>query len=64
MASKFFGGLMIVAGVFIVFAGGCFLVLAGPLFGEAWFGLLSVAVGAVLIALGVKLIRAQGESDG
>lgn len=57
MATRFFGFLTIVVGVFVCFAGACFTLFGAGL--EALFGL---AVGIGLIFVGVKMVRGSGES--
>lgn len=49
---KFFGSLSVVVGVFVSFAGTCFLAFDVPL-----VGLVGVAVGIALIAGGIRMIR-------
>jgi hypothetical protein len=56
MASKFFGSLTIVVGVFICFAGACF-----TLFGAGVQALFGLVVGIALIVVGVKMLRGGGE---
>ena len=54
---KFFGSLSVVVGVFVSFAGTCFMAFNVPL-----VGLLGVAVGIALIAGGMRMIR-EGRSQ-
>ena len=55
---KFFGGLSVVVGVFVSFAGTCFLAFNVPL-----VGLLGVAVGIALITGGIRMIREGRDSQ-
>jgi uncharacterized membrane protein HdeD (DUF308 family) len=49
---RFFGSLSVVVGVFVSFAGTCFLAFDVPL-----IGLVGLVVGIALIAGGIRMIR-------
>jgi len=49
---KFFGSLSVVVGVFVCFAGTCFLAFAVPV-----AGVIGLVVGIALIAGGIRMIR-------
>jgi len=59
MTNRYFGYLMIVAGVFVVLAGGCFFVV-GLMFmsNPDLYTFVALAVGIFLIVVGVKSVRA------
>ena len=63
MAAKFFGYLMIVAGIFVSLAGGCFIFLAGALGDGAMTGLLPLGAGVALIVFGIRLVRKPGNPE-
>lgn len=56
MGYKFFGSLSIVVGVFICFAGSCFL-----LFDAGMIAIIGLAIGIALIAGGIHMVR-QGRT--
>lgn len=58
MSNKFFGSLSIVVGVFVLFAGGCFLLLGtGP------YSAVGVIIGIVLIATGIHMLREPDDGE-
>ena len=57
MNDRFFGSLMVVVGVFVAFAGGCFTLLGGMNGGTAIISIFTALIGIVLIAAGISAIR-------
>ena len=52
MGYRFFGSLSIVVGVFVCFAGSCFL-----LFNAGLIAIVGLAIGIALIAGGIRMVR-------
>ena len=61
--TRLFGILAIVAGVFIVFGGGCFVFFGMMFGGSSVLGLLGVVVGIGMVVGGARMIDNAGKRD-
>ena len=61
--TRLFGVLAIVAGVFIVLGGGCFVFLGMALGGDSAVGFLGLIIGIGMIFGGARMIKAAGRKD-